>query len=45
MPKKYRMVYAKGEAPINREKQRLYRIIALREGPWEPKGTKGGLIE
>lgn len=45
MPKKYRMVYAKGERPINRANKRLYRIIALHDGPWGPKGTKGGLIE
>ena len=45
MPNKYRMVYAKGEAHPNREGVRLYRIIALREGPWGPKGTKGGLTE
>ena len=45
MPNKYRMVYAKGEPHPNREDARLYRIVALREGPWGPKGTKGGFIE
>lgn len=43
MPKKYKMVYDKNA--YHPDGKRLYRIVALREGPWGPKGTKGGLIE
>lgn len=43
MPKKYKMVYDKDA--YHPDDKRLYQIVALREGPWGPKGTKGGHIE